>query len=399
MSAPRTFVGFGFGAIQSGLFLAEAFVSGRFDRLVVAEVNPARVQALRANNGCFAVNVAKADRRDTVMIEGVEIYNPTKPEDAQKLIDALTDAHEIATALPSIDFYERGEPAVATLLRKALRRKHEDDTRPPAIVYTAENHNHAAERLEECIFASGAAKPARMQLLNTVIGKMSSVVTDRAAIQRLQLEPFVPGAHEAFLVESFNRILISRIQSPGFERGITVFEEKEDLLPFEEAKLYGHNAIHALLGYLAHERNVPEMSGLRDHPHLVELGRRAFLDECGAALVKKYAGLDPLFTPQGFHAYADDLLERMLNPWLRDPVDRIIRDPLRKLGWNDRLIGAMRLAVSQQVTPQILACGARAAIAHIPDKDPFARLQIVWEEEGADRHEQEAVLDLLKREG
>jgi hypothetical protein len=44
-----TFVGFGFGPIQAGLFLAEAFqLSGAFHRLVVAEVVPAVVAAVRA---------------------------------------------------------------------------------------------------------------------------------------------------------------------------------------------------------------------------------------------------------------------------------------------------------------------------------------------------------------
>ena len=39
MTTPaKTFVGFGFGAIQGGLFLYEAFRSGKFGRLVVAEV-------------------------------------------------------------------------------------------------------------------------------------------------------------------------------------------------------------------------------------------------------------------------------------------------------------------------------------------------------------------------
>ena len=61
----RTYVGFGFGAIQSGLFLYEAFESGEFDRLVVAEVVPEVVTAIRANRGHYALNVATATRVDT----------------------------------------------------------------------------------------------------------------------------------------------------------------------------------------------------------------------------------------------------------------------------------------------------------------------------------------------
>ena len=40
LTGDRTYVGFGFGAIQSGLFLYEAYRSGKFQRLVVAEVIP-----------------------------------------------------------------------------------------------------------------------------------------------------------------------------------------------------------------------------------------------------------------------------------------------------------------------------------------------------------------------
>jgi len=47
----RTFVGFGFGPIQAGLFCLEAQQSGAFDRLVVAEVAPALVAALRRAGG------------------------------------------------------------------------------------------------------------------------------------------------------------------------------------------------------------------------------------------------------------------------------------------------------------------------------------------------------------
>ena len=51
--ADRTFVGFGFGAIQAGLFLHEAHRAGRFRRLVVAEVVPEVVAAVRRSGGAM----------------------------------------------------------------------------------------------------------------------------------------------------------------------------------------------------------------------------------------------------------------------------------------------------------------------------------------------------------
>ena len=47
LAGRRTFVGFGFGPIQTGLFLSEAFASCRFGRLVVAEVMADLVAAIR----------------------------------------------------------------------------------------------------------------------------------------------------------------------------------------------------------------------------------------------------------------------------------------------------------------------------------------------------------------
>ena len=396
----RTFAGFGFGAIQSGLFLTEAYNTGRFDRLVVAEVVPARVAAIRRNGGSFTVNIAAADRRIAQTIEGVDIFNPTVPEDAEQLIDALADASEIATALPSIDFFDRGIPSVAGILRAALQQKLSDASKPAAIIYTAENNNHAAERLHEDVFRTLDPEAARaagqqMQMLNTVVGKMSSIVSDPDRIAPLGLAPIVPGADEAFLVESFNRILISQVNLPGFERRIAVFEEKPDLLPFEEAKLYGHNAIHALLGYLAHERGLSVMSELAAHPDILAIGRNAFINESGAALVSKYQGLEHLFTQDGFAAYAEDLLERMLNPYLQDPVERVVRDPLRKLGWNDRLIGAIRLAVDQNIHPANLLKGATAALQTIPEPSVRKALMNQWQAEGADAAAAEELAELL----
>jgi len=204
-----------------------------------------------------------------------------------------------------------------------------------------------------------------LALLDTVIGKMSGVISSADEMRSLGLAPLVAGGDRCVLVEEFNRILVSRVRLPGFRRAIGVFEEKDDLLPFEEAKLFGHNAVHALLGYLAERRGLAAMSAIRDAPDLLALGRRAFLEESGVALVAKHAATgDPLFTASGWRAYAEDLLVRMTNPWLADRVERIIRDPRRKLAWGDRFFGAMRVALSQGVEPRTLALGAAAAVDH-----------------------------------
>ena len=357
----KTLVGFGFGPIQSGLFVYEASRSGNFDRLVIAEIMPDLVDALRRSGGTYCINIATGSGIEHHVVEGVEIYNPRVPRDRDALVAAVSGATEITTALPSVDVFGSGEQGdVVDVLRYGLTQKDESGG-PQAIIYTAENDKRAAEILKQRLDAHATPMDGT-QCLNTVIGKMSGVVADRQRIADENLKPLTDTTSSAVLVEKFNRILMSKIRLPGFSRGIAVFEEKRSLVPFEDAKLYGHNAAHALMGYLLREHGRTFMPDALDDPDLVSFVRDAFVHESGAALCSKYGGVDPLFTGDGLAAYVNDLMERMLNPFLRDTVVRVTRDPRRKLGWNDRLIGTMRMVLGAGIEPERFSRGAAAAM-------------------------------------
>jgi mannitol-1-phosphate/altronate dehydrogenase len=90
--------------------------------------------------------------------------------------------------------------------------------------------------------------------------------------------------------------------------------------------------------------------------------RAAFIEESGLALRRRWAGAEELFTEAGFEAYADDLLERMVNPYLADTIERAARDPRRKLGWDDRLVGLVRLGIAVGVPTPRYAMGVAAGI-------------------------------------
>lgn len=360
--ADHTFVGFGFGPIQAGLFAKEAFQSGNFRRIVVAEIDQRLVDAVRSNHGTYSVNVARRDGIETVQIAGVELLNPGNPEEATALRSALSEATEVTTCLPSVRFFDLAQDnSVAALIADGLRHHQTAAT----IVYAAENHNHAAEILEQAVAQRlNGPRPSRVQFLNTVIGKMSQVVTDPEEIAQRGLARIAPGIDRAFLVEEFNRILVSKTTISGFTPGIAVFLEKNDLLPFEEAKLYGHNAIHALLGFIGMLKGYAKMTEIKGDAALMSVAREAFLRESGGALIHKYASLgDELFTKTGYYSYVQDLLERMTNPYLADTTARASRDVVRKLGPTDRIFGTMALALEHGIEPRSMAIGALAGIA------------------------------------
>jgi len=267
----------------------------------------------------------------------------------------------VVTSLPAVEYYEMGgSNSAAGFLAEGLENTNTGGT----IVYAAENNNRAAEILQAAVEKAGLRSGRNQQFLNTVIGKMSRVVSDSIEISEMGLVEIAPGAGRAFLVEQFNRILVTRCRLSGFEPGIEVFIEKDDLIPFEEAKLYGHNAIHALLAYLGELKGYRRMTELKDNAGIMEVASRAFCNESGRALVNKHRCLgERLFTETGYREYAFDLLERMTNPFLADTVERAGRGRLRKLGADDRIFGTMSVVLEQGIKPVNMSIGAMAAIA------------------------------------
>lgn len=353
----RTFVGIGLGPIQTGIFLAGAS-KGNFDRIVIAEVDENLKNAVNSSGGKITVNIAAETKVYSETYPNVEVYNPTVPEDLEKLIEAAADGEEFATALPSVKFF----PSSASWLKAGF----ESQPNRRRFIYTAENNNHAAEELEKAV----GVKFPNTYYLNTVVGKMSGVVpAEDCPAQNLQL--LCSGAGRAHLVEEFNQIFIS--QCPDIEERKTQnLYVKADLYPFEEAKLYGHNAVHFLLGILGKQRGFEFMSELRADQELMAIAHEAFITESGQALCKKWAEFnDELFTQNGFAAYAKELIVRMTNPFLKDAIVRITRDIPRKLSWEDRVIGTMRVVLKQNGNPVNFARGAALAAIELAEcNDP-----------------------------
>ncbi len=214
----HVFIGFGFGPIQAGFFIHEAVKSGVFSRVVVAEVDDQLVTAVRANKGCYCINIARKNGIESLRIEGVEIFNSTVDEDNKTLRKALASATEIVTSLPSVAFYTAGgNNSIASLIADGFTNSKDVLS---TFVYAAENNNYAAEILEKAVDEALDTPPRHfVQYINTVIGKMSQIVSEPEKINRLKLKPIAPGLDRAFLVEEFDRILINRNKILGFKVG------------------------------------------------------------------------------------------------------------------------------------------------------------------------------------
>ncbi len=401
MGGRATFVGFGFGAIQAGLFCFEAVQSGAFRHIVVAEILPEVVAAVRANGGHIVVNVAHPNHLEAVKIGPIALENPTVYADRARLVEAIAAAREIATAVPSVRAYRsRGEGSLHRVLAEGLLRKAAVGG-PRAVVYVAENDPHAAALLQTAVMeeipeAERAAVGEQVCFVDTVIAKMCGLVSPPE-----ELTPMTPGNDRALLVEAFNHIQVAHPEfgagAPPFVSGFPTFQVEEDLTPFEQAKFFGHNGIHAVGAYLGLVAGLTTMAELAHQPGMVDFLRCALLEEAGAGLIFRYAGVAPRFTPGGFAAYAADLIPRIVNPFLRDGIERVARDPERKLGWDDRLVGTMRLAYHAGVTPARFALGTAAALTALgPEVDAAVVLPALWRSAHAEPGEAATMLDFVQ---
>jgi mannitol-1-phosphate 5-dehydrogenase len=241
-----------------------------------------------------------------------------------------------------------------------------------------------------------------VSFINTIIPKMSIVISPAA-----DLAPLTPASGRALLVESFNKIMVGRpdfapdlIEGRSASRtGFPTFVVKDNLTPFDEAKFLGHNGIHAVGGYLALAAGRMYVSEWVAMAGMMAFLRAAFVDEVGAGLLHRHAGVDALFTPAGFAAFAGDLMVRTVNPYLRDTIERLTRDPARKLGWDDRLIGAMRMAQAAGIVPWRFAMGAAAALHALdPAAEPGVLLPALWRQ-AAPAPDEAATMLALVQEG
>ncbi|MFL5274799.1 MAG: hypothetical protein ACJ79E_22300, partial [Anaeromyxobacteraceae bacterium] len=154
----------------------------------------------------------------------------------------------------------------------------------------------------------------------------------------------------------------------------------EDYRAWVQKKLFTFSAGHATTAYLGALKGYRYVHAAIRDPEI--RGRVLAAMEEGRRGLEALHGAELAGTP-------DDLLAivaRFENAALNDPIDRVGRDPKRKLGCDDRLVGAALLAERAGVRPLRLALAAAAALCfQCPGDASACALQHDVAEHGADQ--------------
>ncbi|MBQ9734402.1 MAG: mannitol dehydrogenase [Clostridia bacterium] len=164
-------------------------------------------------------------------------------------------------------------------------------------------------------------------------------------------------------VEPYN---ILPVDKDAFKGEIPVVKNLYPFSPFNlfiERKLFMHNMGHALCAYLGYLRDYEYIYQTVEDFDIRYVAYRALT--ASAIALAKENGVDMNW----LLAHADNLLYRFQNVALGDTVARVGKDTKRKLGGNDRLIGALKLAEKMEIDATYICVGVAAGMMFNPVED------------------------------
>jgi mannitol-1-phosphate 5-dehydrogenase len=247
---------------------------------------------------------------------------------------------------------------VAPVIAAGLRQR-ADGTAPLAVM-ACENAINATNVLAEHIRAA-------------VPEDEWPAVAARAVFANTAVDRIVPAQSTDGLdvtVETYFEWAIERPPFGGDEPSIPDATWVGDLAPYIERKLFTVNTGHAATAYHGFVRGIKKLSdALADDT--VRAAVTGVLDETRQLLVAKHD-----FAAEAQQAYVDKILQRFANPYLPDTVDRVGRQPLRKLSRSERLVGPAAELAERGIRPQHLLATVEAALSFdVPDDPQSVELQ------------------------
>jgi mannitol-1-phosphate 5-dehydrogenase len=348
---------FGAGNIGRGFIgklLADAGISVTF-----ADVNETVVNALIERKE-YNVKVVGAESV-TEKVTNVTAINSTSPE----VVQLIAETDLLTTAVG---------PTVLNIISKTvadgiLLRIKNGNTAPLNII-ACENMVRGTSQFKEAVFKH--LDESQKTQVEALVGFVDS------AVDRI-VPPAEAGETDvlAVTVETFSEWIVDETQFKGPIPKIAGMEKTDNLMAFVERKLFTLNTGHlitAYLGVLAGHETIKE--SIEDDAIRADV--KAAMQESGAVLINRYG-----FVPEVHAAYIEKILGRFANPYLRDEVERVGRQPIRKLSANDRLIKPLNGTLEYNLPNDHLIKGIAAAFLFKCDEDPQAvELQAMFAKEG-----------------
>lgn len=143
----------------------------------------------------------------------------------------------------------------------------------------------------------------------------------------------------------------------------------DNLMAYIERKLFTLNTGHAITAYFGYLKGYETIEESIKDEVIYGFVKNAMI-ESGKGLIAKYN-----FDEEAHYKYIDKIIDRFKNPYLKDDVARVGREPLRKLNENDRLIKPLITARGFNINTDNLLLGVGAAL-HYDNKEDSQSVQL-----------------------
>lgn len=339
---------FGAGNIGRGFIgklLADSGV-----QVIFADVNDSVINLLKSQ-GCYQVKIVGESVNTVEKVSHVSAVN-SKDEDA--LIALFNEVDLITTAVgPNV------LKIISPTLAKGLTVRFNAGNHKPLNIIACENMVRGTTFLKEQVFAH--LSPEQQAQAEQYVGFVDSAV-DRIVppVQTDDKDPLL------VTVEEFSEWIVDKTQFKGDIPAIQGMELTDNLMAFVERKLFTLNTGHAVTAYYGKAQGHRFIKESIEDEN-VKAFVKAVMQESGAVLIKRYG-----FDPHAHAAYIEKILKRFANPYLADDVDRVGREPLRKLSYNDRLIKPLRGTLEYGLPNDNLIRAVAVALSYRNESDPQA---------------------------
>ncbi len=317
-----------FGAGKIGRsFIGQLFSAGGFD-VVFIDISLQVINELN-RRGKYEVVIKSETEELIIVVRNVRgVYARDKGQVEKEINEARIMAVSVGiNALPHI------MPSIAAgLLRRYTRCK--SDT---IDIIIAENMRNATQYFREQLgkyLPVGYPLEHLVGLVEASIGKMVPIMP-----KKLEQEDIL-----RVFAEPYNTLILDKYAFKKPAPDINGLAPKENMKAWVDRKLFIHNLGHAATAYWGYFYN-PSLQYIwevLEIPRIFSIVRGTML-QAAALLVKKYPDE---FTIVDLISHVDNLLFRFRNKALGDTIYRVGCDLPRKLGYSDRLTGAVRMAIS-----------------------------------------------------
>ena len=332
---------FGAGNIGRGFIGAVLEQAGY--HVVYADVNQAVIDLINEKKE-YTVFVKDVDCIEQ-HITNISAVNST----TEAVVAEIAEADIVTTAVGVVIL-----PRIAPTIAKAIAARCEAKLQKPLNIIACENAVRASSQLKE-------------HVLSHLNEEQKAYCAEWVGFPDCSVDRIVPPVRTDnpidVVVEAFYEWNVEEKSFVGEVPHIAGMNLADNLIAYIERKLFTLNTGHAITAYIGKLRGKATIDESIADEEIFAIVKAA-MQESGLGLVAKYG-----FDKEAHFKYIDKIIGRFRNPYLKDDVTRVGREPLRKLSASDRLVKPMLTAQEAGVATPNLLLGIGAALHYSNTED------------------------------